>query len=58
MLLAGTLRTEGRSGPAAVALEAALQLYQEKGNLVAAERVRTSLAGLRPHTRPKAGSAG
>jgi class 3 adenylate cyclase/tetratricopeptide (TPR) repeat protein len=42
--LSDVMEAAGRPADAAAALEDALRLYDEKGNLVAAERLRTSLA--------------
>ncbi len=44
VVLAEALRVEGRPGEAAAALDQALRLYEEKGNLVSAARVRAALA--------------
>lgn len=44
VVLAEALRAEGRPGEAAAALDQALRLYEEKGNLVSAARVRAALA--------------
>jgi class 3 adenylate cyclase/tetratricopeptide (TPR) repeat protein len=41
--LADAMRAAGRDGEATAALEEALRLYEEKGNLVAAERLRASV---------------
>ena len=44
VVLAEALRAGGRPDQAAAALDEALRLYEEKGNLVSAERVRAILA--------------
>jgi hypothetical protein len=46
VVLAEALRAEGRPGETAAALDQALRLYEEKGNLVSAARVRAALAHL------------
>jgi class 3 adenylate cyclase/tetratricopeptide (TPR) repeat protein len=44
--LAEVLRLAGRAGESAAPIEAAIALYEQKGNLVAAERSRGLLAGV------------
>jgi hypothetical protein len=46
MALAEVLLAAGRSDQAAHALQEALRLHEQKGNLVSAERTRTLLAEL------------
>jgi tetratricopeptide (TPR) repeat protein len=47
--LGDVLRMAGRSEEAVLQLNRALQLYERKGNLVAAKQVRSTLVSLRHH---------
>jgi class 3 adenylate cyclase/tetratricopeptide (TPR) repeat protein len=49
--LGEVLERAGKRDEASVALEQALALYERKGNLVVARRVRTRLRELQPHAR-------
>jgi cytochrome c-type biogenesis protein CcmH/NrfG len=53
VVLAEALRAQGRPGEAAAALDRALRLYEEKGNLVSAARVRAALAHLNLDPEPQ-----